>query len=198
MKIRVLMVTAVAFALAACGASEQATTADNVAHDNMAMDAGDLTVDNAVVGTAMPATGHDYATLAAGGDMYEIESSRLAIDKSQNADVKQLAQMIVTDHEKATADLKTAAGRAQPPITVVAAMNPGQQANLDMLRAADTKTFDQIYLRQQVAAHQEALAMIQAYAATGEVLPLKEHATAVAGPIQKHLGRAQQLIQQPR
>src|SRR3954454_1295116 len=41
---------------------------------------------------------------------YEIEAGQVALDKAQRDDVKQLAQMIVSDHEKAGNDLKTAVG----------------------------------------------------------------------------------------
>jgi putative membrane protein len=160
-----------------------------MAMDNMAA------TDNmaAPADAAVPATGQEYATMAAASDMYEIEAARLAAEKAQNADVKSLAEMIRADHEKSTADLKTAAGQAQPPITVTAAMNPEQQSMVQALQGASGADFDRTYLDQQVQAHQKALAMVQGYAQNGDVEGLKKHASTVAGPIQQHLQRAREL-----
>ncbi|MDT9597978.1 DUF4142 domain-containing protein [Sphingosinicella rhizophila] len=197
MNIKILAASAAILALAACGGNEPA---GDIVVDNEALNAaGEADPGNMSLMTAdpagMPANGQEYSTMAAASDMYEIESSRLAIEKSQNDEIKELARMIVADHEKSTADLKDAAGRAQPPIEVAPAMNPEQQANMEALRSAADQ-FDQTYLQQQVSAHQKALAMVQAYAASGEVEPLKQHAANVSGPIQKHLERAQELAQQ--
>ena len=192
MKIKHMLVSAAVLALAACGQGGETDTAaidNNMAMENMAA------TDNmaAPADAAVPATGQEYATMAAASDMYEIEAARLAAEKAQNADVKSLAEMIRTDHEKSTADLKTAAGQAQPPITVTAAMNPEQQSMIQALQGASGADFDRTYLDQQVQAHQKALAMVQGYAQNGDVEALKQHASTVAGPIQQHLQRAQEL-----
>lgn len=193
MKIGILIPAAAALALTACGSNQPAVQADNVVVDNMALDPDTGAPDNLSTDTGVPDNGQEYAAMAAAGDMYEIESSKLAIAMSKNAALKELAQMIVTDHEKATAGLQKAAGEAQPPITVAPAMNDEQKANMDALRAAAATRFDQVYLNQQVAAHEKALTMVQSYAATGEVAALKAHAGMVAGPIQKHLDQAKKL-----
>lgn len=194
MKIGILMALAAILALGACGDGDR-VEADNMTLDNMAMDSSSgAPMDNmATADAGVPANGQEYAEMAGGSDMYEIESARLAIDKSQNAKVKELAEMILKDHEKSTADLKKTAGEASPPITLAPAMNPEQQANIEALRSADAATFDQTYLEQQVAAHQKALAMVQGYAEAGDVASLKQHAANVAGPIQQHLQQAQAL-----
>lgn len=196
MKLHIALASAAILALSACGSSERADTAANDAGmdvlDNSVMDAGDMANGTAPAETA--ASGQDYATKAAGGDMYEIEAAKVAADKSDNADVKALASMIRTDHEKATADLKAAAAKAEPAITVAPAMNPEQTANLAALRAVADTDFDRVYLEQQVAAHEKALAMVQDYADSGDVASLKEHAGKVSGPISQHLNRARELV----
>ena len=193
MKTRILMVSAAALALGACGGADET---DTMATDNVAIDAGnEMAIDDTAAG--VPASGQEYATMASASDLYEIESARLAMEKSENSGIDELAQMIVTDHEKSTADLMTAAQQAQPPITVTPEMNAEQQANMEALRAADAATFDSTYLQQQVMAHQKALDMVRGYAQSGEVPSLQQHASTVAGPIQQHLDRARQLLEQP-
>ncbi len=194
MTFRFLMVSAAALALVACGGDTD-TAANDMAMNDMAVN--EVAMNDMAPAAGVPASGQDYATMAAASDLYEIESARLAMETSQNADIDALAEMIVTDHEKSTADLMTAAQQAQPPITVTPEMNAEQQANMEALRSADAATFDQTYLQQQVMAHQKALDMVRGYAQSGDVPALQQHASTVAGPIQQHLERAQELLQQP-
>ena len=196
MKLRILLATAATLTLAACGGDR----AETEAADNMAMDNGMEAVpadENAMANAAMPgataANGQDYVTMAAASDMYEIESSKLAAEKAENADIKAFAQMLLTDHQKSTADLKTAAAEAQPAIMVTPALNAEQQANMEALRGASGAEFDRLFISQQIPAHEKALALVQGYAASGEVESLKQHAANVAGPIEQHLNRAREL-----
>ena len=59
-----------------------------------------------------PATVSDpqeFVTKAAGAGSFEIQSSQLALTKSQNAGITAFAQMMIDDHTKAAEGLKTAA-----------------------------------------------------------------------------------------
>ena len=194
MKAHLILASAATLALAACGGGDDAATANDMAANGLAADNGALaTADNmADVNAAAPApltasTGQDYATMAAAGDMYEIESSKLVVEKSQNAELKKLAQMIIADHEKSTADLKKAAAEAQPPIMVAPALNPEQQANMTALKAANAADLDRLWVSQQIPAHEKTLGLVQHYAQNGDVAALKQHASTVSGPVQKHL-----------
>lgn len=186
-------------ALAACGSNNDADTAavDNGTIENIAVDetaAADPSADaNMMAPAALPATAQEFADMAAASDTYEIESSKLAETKAQDAKVKEFAAMLVKDHSKSTADLKTAAGAASPAITPAPALNAEQQANLDALKAAGAAGFDQLYLSQQVPAHEKALGMLQAYSAGGDVQPLKEFASKTAPVVQHHLEQARSM-----
>lgn len=105
MKNRWILASAAAVALSACnggggGANEAA--GDNLAADNLAIDNGAAEAGgNAVEGDpAAPtaASAQDYATMAGASDLFEIQSSQLALEKTQNAQVRELAQMLVTDY----------------------------------------------------------------------------------------------------
>lgn len=198
MKARTLFASAAALALVACGGgnNENEDNLNTAATDNMMMPADEnmaATNMGAPTDAMMPQNGQEYASMVGGSDMFEIESARLAQEKAQSADIKELAQMIITDHEKSTADLRTAAQQAQPPITVEPQMTPEQQANLQALRSANGAQFDQAWLQQQLDAHQKALQIVQTYAQNGDVAVFKQHAQTVSGPIQRHLERVQQL-----
>ncbi|MDW6023589.1 DUF4142 domain-containing protein [Mesorhizobium sp. BAC0120] len=50
-----------------------------------------------------------FVNKAAIGGMFEVQSSELALKKSKDADVRQFAEMMVTDHTKANNTLKSVA-----------------------------------------------------------------------------------------
>jgi putative membrane protein len=135
----------------------------------------------------------DYAAQAAASDLFEIESAKLAQEKARNADVKAFARMLAADHEKSTAELKAAAAKAQPAIAIAPAMDAGQQANIQALRATSGADFDKLFISQQIPAHEKALGLVQGYASAGDIQALKQHASKVAGPIQRHLDGAKEL-----
>ncbi|WP_066659760.1 MULTISPECIES: DUF4142 domain-containing protein [unclassified Sphingomonas] len=188
MKHKLMLVSLSALALAACG--ERATS--DAVTDNVAV-APDTSLQNGADNMAMapdaaaPMSGQQFADAAAASDMFELESSKLAQQKGQSAGVKEFAAMMIKDHTNSTAKLKTAAGEADPAVTPKPALNPEQAANLDALRAATGAEFDALYTQQQVAAHQKALAMLQSYAANGDVAPLKAFAGETAPVVEAHL-----------
>ena len=194
MKIRFLAASAL-FALAACGGADDndGTVDSNVAAAGNEMENGALPGNEAAVAGETAANGQQYAEMAGAGDLYEIESSRLALEKAQRPEVRELAQMIITDHERSTRELTSAAQQAQPPITLAPKLNAEQQANMDALRGASGEAFDGVYLTQQLQAHEKALNLVTAYAQNGDVEALRGHASAVSGPIRQHLTRVREL-----
>jgi putative membrane protein len=195
---RLLMTAAASLALAACGEANGNDNAGQAADMGNAVDNATAPESNATANEAAPvltaSSGQQYVELAGGSDLYEIESARLALEKTQNADIRALAQMILTDHERSTRELTAAAGRAQPPIPVAPSMTAEQQANVQALRAAAAETFDREYLQQQIRAHEQALGLVTHYSANGDVEPLRGHASTVADPIRQHLNRARELV----
>src|SRR5688500_15882856 len=57
------------------------------------------------MGTAFAATSNDFVDKAAAGGIAEVETSRLALEKSSSADIKAFANMMITDHSKANDEL---------------------------------------------------------------------------------------------
>jgi len=121
---------------------------------------------------------------AAIGDMYEIEASRMALERSQSAEVKKAAQRILTDHTASSAKLKALA--AQMGRTLPTEMDERRKGFIDNLRAASAADFDDVYLDQQTAAHHEALLMFNGYARAGQDPALKAFAAEVAPKLEGH------------
>lgn len=160
--------------------------------------ADELNASNEIVGTdstgattaaTAPLGSADFANAIAGGGRFESESAALAATKASSADVKSLAAQISGDHKKAGDDLKTAAGASSPPFTPLASLNAKQKTDLDALRGLTGAEFDRLYVNQQIAAHQEAVAVLTSYAAGGASPQLKDFAAKVLPTVQGHLDK---------
>ena len=133
----------------------------------------------------------NYVQNAAASDTFEIESSRLALDKATVPALKTYAQMMIDEHGKSTAELKTAAQAAGIPVP--AALPPELQSKVDALRGLSGAEFDRQYLADQRAGHQDTLAKVNTYLAAAPAGPLKDHAAKVTGVVQKHLNSLEKI-----
>jgi putative membrane protein len=140
---------------------------------------------------AQQISSEEFVTMAASSDMFEIQSSQLAMQNSKQDSVRQFAERMVADHTKASQELKAAAAEAK--ITVPTQMVEKHAAEFGKLKNAQGEQFDAAYVQAQLAAHQEALKLLQSYAQGGDSAPLKAHATKTAPVVQGHLEHAQKL-----
>jgi putative membrane protein len=138
-----------------------------------------------------------YMAEAGSSDQFEIQSGQLALQASQNAAVRNFANMIIADHTRSTQMLVAAAqsaGLTPPP----PALLPPQQAMLDQLRASGTgPAFDQAFQQIQIQAHQSALSLHQNYAASGDVPALRSTAGQIVPVVQMHLQQPMQVMAPP-
>jgi len=177
-----------ALSLAACGQpADQSATAPA---ESVVPDANPAaTIPTPADETAAP----DFARLAAQSDMLEIQSSQLAVERAQDAEVKAFAQMMVEAHTKTTQDLKTAIEAAGQPIDLPTVASEEVMEEVNDLRDEDVAEFDKEYIELQVETHQEALNLMQRYAADGDTPGLQAFAAATAPAIQQHLDQAKAI-----
>ena len=178
--------------LAACGSNTETNTmvTNTGTTTEIATDTGNSAsgLDNASVAT--PAmTGQQFADMAAASDAYEIEAGKLAQQKGSTQAIKDFGAMMVKHHGESTAKLKTAAGAAS--ITPNPKLTPDQEANLAQLRSASGADFDTLYRTQQIMAHQQALAALEGYQASGDVQQLKDWAGQTSPVVRGHLDQIQ-------
>lgn len=189
MRIAILTsVAALALAAAACNNSNEPandlSTEANLAEDMAANDVlGANTATNE--SAAMPTDANGFATAVAASDLYEIESSKLAASKSASTEVKELAGHLLSDHQKSTAELKTAASQVK--VTVTPALDAEKQAMLDQLKGASGAEFDRLFVEQQKTAHAKALALLQSFTRDGDAEPLKAFARKATGVVEGHI-----------
>jgi putative membrane protein len=183
MKTRLTIATALALALAACGSDEDATppAADDTA-----------AAPEAVTDAPDPSTPQGFVDMAASSDMYEIEAGKLAQDMGTSDAFKEFGAMMEKDHTASSDKLKAAVAQGGASLSVPPSMLPKHQQQLDALRGAGDQ-FDALYAQQQVAAHQEALGLLQQQADSGTVASLKSFASETVPVVEGHLEHARGL-----
>ena len=150
----------------------------------------------AAVGSMSAATmgSHDtgaFVSNAAQGDMYEIQAGKIAEQKAKDPEVKAFAKKMVTDHTALSNEMKPlikAAGQTPP-----ADLDQRRKRLLDNLKAANAGDFDKTYMDQQVAAHDEALTLMQGYAKDGSDAGLKGGAAKAVPKVQMHSDMAKKI-----
>ena len=152
--------------------------------------AGLLTMVPAVAFAASSA--QEFASKAAGSNMFEIESSRLALKSASSSDVKAFAQQMIDDHTKAGNELKAAASNASD-IKVPDALDDMHKASLDSLAGKSGAGFDDGYIADQKKAHDEAVALFTDYSTSGDNPQLKEFAAKTLPVLKMHQQHVQML-----
>jgi putative membrane protein len=130
-----------------------------------------------------------FVAMAASSDMYEIESSRLALQRSQNAMSRMHAEMMIRDHTNTSAQLKTAAGSTG--LGVSTQLLPMHAALVEQL--SRSANFDATYRSQQLMSHRQALALHDNYARRGDNPQLRGVAAAAVPIVRSHLDHLQRM-----
>jgi putative membrane protein len=132
-----------------------------------------------------------FAKMAAVSDMFEIESSQLALEKSDNQQVKDFAQTMVNDHQKTTDELKDLAQKQD--LRLPQQPDPLHAAMVKQLKSAAGAKFDARYAAMQLKGHKQAVALFERYAKNGDNEQLKAWAEQTLPTLKTHLDHAQAL-----
>lgn len=129
---------------------------------------------------------------AAEGGNAEVEGSKVALEKSGNADVKTFAQMMVDDHGKAGTELKGLAD--QKGVKVSDTPSLAKKTEIKVLSARKGASFDQHYAESiGVKAHQDTIKLFQKEIDKGSDADVKAWASKTLPTLQHHLEAAQAL-----
>ncbi len=127
----------------------------------------------------------EYLMKAGASDLFEKKTSTLEL-QSGDPRVRDFAKEMIADHTKSTAMVKSAALRSglhpRPPV-----LDAKQRSDYAALLAAHGPDRDQLYITQQKAAHQDALALQQDYADSGARPKLKLVASGIVPVVQHHI-----------
>ncbi len=130
-----------------------------------------------------------------GSNLFEIQSSQVALSKSNTAAVRTYAQMLINHHTAAQNQVSTLAAARGVPLPT--ALPPELQLKVSALSGLNAAAFDAAYLQEQVVAHQMTLSLIQNERTAGKDAEVVAMANAQAPIIQQHLDQAQALLRSP-
>lgn len=139
----------------------------------------------------MPTDPQGWTTMLSTGDRYLIEAGQLAQSMTTTPQVQRFGALMVRYHTQSAAELKAVADQAGG-IAIDPQLSAFEQAELGKLRSAGAN-FDAAYKKQMVAAHQQALWLLQGFAANGTSPPLQAFAGKHAPVVQAQLAQAYAL-----
>lgn len=175
-------ISAVVFTFQACngGTKDAKAMADSL---NKAKD----TTSNVMAtgGIAVDAADAKFATTAAVGGMAEVALGKLALEKSSNAQVKEFATMMVSDHGKVNEELMSI-GKMKN-ITLPMTVDSDHQKKMDDLSKKTGADFDKAYVSAMVDGHTSTLKLMNDEAKDGKDVDLKAFAAKTAPMVQSHL-----------
>ncbi|WP_162914841.1 DUF4142 domain-containing protein [Desertibaculum subflavum] len=138
-----------------------------------------------------PLAANEYLRRAAAIDQFEIQSGRMALQKSDREDIRALGRLLIDDHIRATARLREATDMTAE--AAPAPLDSAQQARLRELQTTQTPEFNRLFLDIQRAAHEQALALHRGYASGGDDVALRIAAGEFAALVQKHLEELERI-----
>ncbi|HYC73667.1 DUF4142 domain-containing protein [Brevundimonas sp.] len=127
----------------------------------------------------------EFVRMAGASDLYEIQSSQLVLQTTQDAGLRGFAQMMIDHHTQTTATVAAAAraaGLTPPP----PALDAPKSQMIRQLQAAQGTARDALYKQQQVQAHREALTLHTSYSRNGDTPQLKTAAGTAVPIVARH------------
>jgi putative membrane protein len=138
-------------------------------------------------------TAPGFVMAAGASNLFEIQSSELALQRSTTPAVQSFAQQMIADHTNAGKKLDAVLAGSNSAVTPPKMLDARHQALLEQLSQAEGERFDAEYIRMQVQAHQEAVALFTAYADGGDDAKLRAFATETLPVLRHHYEEVRKL-----
>jgi putative membrane protein len=136
----------------------------------------------------------DFIKTALQSDEFERQTGATAKQSGLTQGVRDFGAMMVVDHTKTTQDLDAAIAKSGRPVPSTPKLTSLELQGINSLKnQIGMPLFDSTYLAQQIRLHQQALALMQAYAQNGEDATLRTAASNTIPIVQHHLSTAQDL-----
>ncbi len=129
----------------------------------------------------------DFVRKASVASEFEIESGRIALDKSQNKEIKHFAQHMVDDHSKIGNSMNSALETSGLGITPTGKLDDKHQKLMDKLENASADEFNKEYVSIQTDAHKKNVSLFRDYSKYGDNSTLKTFAAQTLPILEEHL-----------
>ena len=164
MRSNILYLALIGLIVASCNnkptADTPVTVIDTVNHTNSVDSSGMTTNSGQPVDTAKQMSSDSgFLAFAHEAGTFEIEAAKLAKKKSQNAQVKEFADMMITDHTAMGKDVESLA--TQKNITLPVGMGYNLKKEWDKLNGLSGKDFDKEYAAANVKGHAEVISKFE-------------------------------------
>jgi putative membrane protein len=140
---------------------------------------------NALAQQTASETDKAFVAKVSQGGQYEVEASKLALQKASTQNVKDAANSEVHDHELVNKKLKTISEAAH--VSIAPALNPDFTRKLDHLKTLSGKEFDQAYMEEMAAIHDKDERLF-AQEAIGGSDDYKSFAAETDPIVKRHIG----------
>jgi putative membrane protein len=137
-----------------------------------------------------------FMIMAAQGNNAEIQTSQLALDRSESEEVRQFAQQMIQEHTLANQQLQQIA--SEYGASLPADPGPLNQAIAEQLAQLSGAEFDRAYMGAQTNAHLRTIALFQTQIQQGQEESLRQYATQLLPSIANHYEMASTMVQQYR
>jgi putative membrane protein len=134
-----------------------------------------------------------FALTAAEGGMLEVELGRMASAKASNAEVKEFAAKMVTDHSKANAELTEIASTKNLALPTQEQVKAKHQAMIAKLEKLEGAAFDREYMTAMVKDHDKDVALFEKQAKNGRDAALQAFAAKALPTLREHQKMAKQV-----
>ncbi len=132
---------------------------------------------------------NEFMMTAAHSDQNEIQQSKMALAKGVTGMAKEMADKMIADHTKSTADLMKIA--AKKGVTLPTDMDAEHKAMAPAMEKLSGKDFEAKYLSQMQADHQKTANTMMAHEKMTQDADLKAFIGKTLPVVQQHLGMAQ-------
>ena len=140
-----------------------------------------------------PAVDKAFVKKALEGNVAEVEMGKLALQKSNDDQVKQFAQRMVDDHGKMLDELKPVA--EQMGVKAPEGPSKGQMKSMEKMKALSGDAFDQAYIKDMVKDHKKDDSDFKLEAQSTQNPQLKQLVMQSDQIIESHLQAIQQIAQ---
>ena len=125
-----------------------------------------------------------FLQTVADGNMMEIKTAKLALERSRSKKVRDVARELIKGHRKALQDVYRVAAETNTPLP--AKLSAKSQQNYGELSRLRGRAFDKAFMAAQVKAHNHTLDLIQKEMANGQNSHARDYAAKWYGPVSDH------------
>ena len=144
--------------------------------------------------TALSSADRSFVTTAQEGNLAEVEAARLVEQKSTDPAVKDFASRMVTDHTRASEQLKTLASAEG--VTLPSALSAAERTQDESWQKLSGTKLNDAYLRDELQDHKETISAFENEIEHGQDKAVKKYAEQTLSTLQDHIRIAEDLVGQ--